>query len=83
VAVIGIVDEVKKEPEPSEKAAEKKPKPAKPSTSSNARTYKELSKAEIEELQKRGDMEMFASVLGKFCKSGIILKFTLIHFNLL
>jgi hypothetical protein len=73
VAVVGIVDEVKKEPEPSEKAAEK-PKPAKASTSATAKVYKDLSKTEVEELQKRHDMEMFASVLGKLI-SGNFVKF--------
>ncbi|KAI6171560.1 hypothetical protein M3Y97_01029900 [Aphelenchoides bicaudatus] len=61
VAVVGIVDEVKKEPDPAEKVVEKpKPKPVK-TPKPEAR---DLSKAEIEELQKRGDMEMFAGLLG-------------------
>lgn len=68
--MVGIVDEPKKEPEPSEKSADKpKPKPAKTTASSSAKVYKDLSKTEIEELQKRSETEMFATVLGKWILS--------------
>jgi len=61
VAVVGIVDEVKKEPEP-EKPSDKQKPPKQ--TNAAPKVHKELSKAEIEELQKRRDMELFAGVLG-------------------
>lgn len=55
---------MKKDPEAEKPAEKTAQKPVKPTTATH-KAYKDLSKAEIEELQKRNDMEMFAGVLGE------------------
>jgi len=72
VATVGLSDDVatpseseKPEPEPEKKTTSKAKSSAKSATSNN-KDYqdRQLTQAEILDLQQRGDMEMFAGVLG-------------------